>query len=253
MKLRVLSARMAIIVAIALTALVVPAAAWARTSPRTTVDAPAESSEVNGRLNISGTASHRVGVAGVRLVVRNNDDKTYFNGKTWQREFIRIDVPVHNHGAKKTGWSYWVPARKLKPGNYRARAFSYSVEGNGDRFGGDLNEFTYTGLFDPTLYDTEITAPADGETMPSGAVSIAGIARSTEGVKSVGVVVRNRTTNRYLSADGDGWQASFARVQAELSHTDGGTQAAWTVDIPAEHMQPGTYFARAWVRTKNGH
>ena len=252
MTLRVPSTRATIFLAVVLALLTVPAVAWALTSPKTTVDTPAEAAQEHGHLNIGGTASHRVGVAGVRLVVRNIDDNTYFNGRTWQSEFVRFDIPVHEPGATETRWSYTVPARKLTPGNYRARAFSYSVEGNGDGFGGDWNEFTYLGRYDPTLYDTEITAPADGAAVSPDSFSVSGIASSTEGVESVGVVVRNRETNRYWNAERAKWQASFVTVQAELSYTDGGTQAAWTVNVPAQHVEPGSYFARAWVRNGAG-
>jgi hypothetical protein len=238
--------------AVALAIVSIPAVAWALTSPRTTVDYPAEASEAHGRLDIGGTATHRVGVAGVRLVVRNIEDNTYFNGKTWQRSFIRFDIPVDDPGESSTDWSYSLPARKLKPGEYRARAFAYSVEGNGDGFGGDWNEFTYLGRYNPALYDTEISSPVDGETV-SGAVSIAGLGSSTEGVESVRVVVRNTETHQYWNAENTRWQTTFVTVQAELSDTNGGTQTAWTVDIPADHVAPGTYFTRAWVRTGHGH
>ncbi len=249
---RVPSTRTAIIVALVIATLAVPAVAWARTSPETTVDVPAEATEVHGRLDVGGTASHRVGVAGVRVVVRNLDDNTYFNGDSWQSQFIRIDVPVHDIGATETRWSYSVPADELKPGSYRARAFAYSVEGNGDGFGGDWNEFTYLGRFNPELYDTEITAPADGQTVTVGALSITGVARSTEGVASVRVVVRNRDTNQYWNAVDERWQTSFTTVQPDLKHTDGRTRAAFAVNVPADHVAPGIYFSRAWLRTDAG-
>ena len=246
------SKRSAIVVVVFLAVLALPAAAWALTSPKTTVDSPAEGAEVSGTLKITGTASHRVGVAGVRLVVRNLDDGTYFDGDTWQRDFIRFDIPVANPGSTETGWIYTLPTDRLTQGNYRARAFAYSVEGTGDGFGGDWNEFTYLGRYDRALYDTVITAPINGQTVRSGALSIAGTATSTEGVASVKVVVRNLNTNSYWNGYDGQWQASFIRTEAKLNHTDGRAQAAWTVGIPAEHAKPGTYFSRAWVRTDSG-
>ena len=252
MKLRLPTKRAALFVAVVLFLLGVPAVAWALTSPRTTVDLPAESSEVHGRLNVVGTASHRVGVAGVRLVIRNIEDNTYFNGQTWQSSFVRFDIPVDNPGESKTRWSYSLSASKLKPGEYRARAFAYSVEGNGDGFGGDWNEFTYLGRYNPALYDTEISAPADGETI-SGAITVAGDARSTEGVESVRVVVRNTETNHYWNATTSSWQTRFTTAQAELRDGAGATETTWTVDIPAGEASSGTYFTRAWVRTSEGH
>ena len=244
--------RAALVAALVLATLAVPAVAWARTSPKTTVDTPAEAAEVHGRLDIGGTAYHRVGVAGVRVVVRNLDDGRYFNGDTWQRDFIRFDVPVHDTGATETRWSYSVPAADLTPGNYRARAFAYSVEGNGDGFGGDWNEFTYVGRYDPALYDTEINSPTDGATIPGDDLSISGVALSTEGVQSVRVVVRNRDTAQYWNADTEQWQSSFTTVQAELSHNGDRTEATWKVDLVPAQAEPGLYFARAWVRTDTG-
>ncbi len=251
MKFRVPTTRVTIFIVVALALFSTPAVAWALTSPKTTVKFPAESAEVHGRLQVGGTANHQVGVAGIRLVLRNLDDNTYFDGKTWQDSFIRFDIPVHSPGETKTRWSYSLSASKLKPGNYRARAFAYSVEGNGDGFGGDWNEFTYLGRFNPALYDTEISSPSDGQTI-SGPISVTGVAHSTEGVKSVRVVVRNTETNHYWNSTSAGWQSTFVTVQAELTEP-GGTSTNWTVDIPADQVAPGTYFTRAWVRTAEGH
>ncbi len=250
-KLQTSTTRVTILIFFVLALVGTPAVAWALTSPKTTVDFPAQGSQVHGQLTVSGTAEHRVGVGGVRLVLRNLDDGTYFNGDTWQRSFIRFDVPVHSPGQTETQWSFSLSADNLEPGRYRARAFAYSVEGNGDGFGGDLNEFTYLGRFDPALYDTEIVSPTDGGTV-SGAIAISGVAQSTEGVESVKVVVRNVGTGRYWNAETAQWQPTFVTVQAELGDSSGVPETTWAVGIPEEHASPGTYFTRAWVRTAEG-
>ena len=229
----------------------IPAVAWALTSPRTTVDWPADGSQAHGRVTVAGSASHRVGVAGVRLVIRDLDNGEYWNGSSWQEPFVRFDVPVFDQGASDTRWNYTIPADVLTPGHYRARAFAYSVEGNGDGFGGDLNEFEYTGEFDRSLYDTEIVSPVIGS-VAAGPIRVSGNASSSEGIESVDVVVRNTNTNLYWNAEENEWQENFTTSQAELSDPDGATETDWTVEIPADASESGSYFARAWVLTKEG-
>ncbi len=115
-----------------------------RTSPRTTVLAPSQYDVVEGGdiLGI-GRATHRVGVAGVLVVVKNLDDSTYWNGSGWQSEFVRNEAELDEVGQRKTAWSIRVPEQNVVIGRYRIRGFAYSVEGSGDSYGGDLVEFDY--------------------------------------------------------------------------------------------------------------
>ncbi len=124
--------------------LAAPALAAGRTSPQTTVLSPEQDTLVKGGdLLVAGRAQHKRGVAGVRLVVKNLDDSTYWNGASWQAEFVRVLAELDKPGAKSVSWSYQVPEEVLVSARYRARGFAFSVDGNGDSFGGDLNEFSY--------------------------------------------------------------------------------------------------------------
>lgn len=153
------------VVALAAIALIIagiPVVVDALTSPRTWVDSPAEDSTVTGDLVVTGSARHPDGVKVIELVVKNRDTNRYWNGQTWQRRFIRFDVPVDDHGGRETGWSFTLSGEELVEGSYRARAFARSVEGNGDSYGGDINDFRYKPGLDPSLYFTEILAPVTG-------------------------------------------------------------------------------------------
>ncbi len=242
--------RLAIFVLAIVGLLAIPVVVDALTSPRTYVDSPAESSTVTGDLTVVGSARHTKGVSTVQLVVKNLDDNTYWNGESWQRRFIRFDIDVDNPGASNTGWSYTVAADHLKKGNYRARAFARSVEGNGDAYGGDLNDFRYIPDLDPELYDTEVTAPADGAKI-SGSVTVEGHARSVDGVAAVNVVVRHTDSNRYWDGKAGVWSSDFVRTSATLA-TPGGTATDWSVTLPADQSIAGSYFTRAWVVTSSG-
>ncbi len=115
-----------------------------RTSPRTTVLSPKQDSVVEGGDILGvGRADHRVGVGGVLVVVKNLDDDTYWNGSGWQTEFVRTEAAVDGVGERKASWSLRVPEEALVDARYRVRGFAYTVEGNGDAYGGHLTEFDY--------------------------------------------------------------------------------------------------------------
>ncbi len=235
---------------VATTLLAVPVVVDALTSPRTWVDEPKENSTATGDLTVQGSARHGKGVAIIQLVIKNHDDNTYWNGSGWQSRFVRFDVEVDDPGATRTGWSYTLAAEHLKEGDYRARAFARSVEGNGDASGGDLNDFRYIPDLDPELYDTEIVAPVDGSSMV-GAITIEGRARSTEGVAEVLVALRNTDHNQYWDAESGRWTSDYVRVRADLTNP-GGTTTDWTVAVPADQSIDGVYATRAWVVTGTG-
>lgn len=231
--------------------LLIPVAANALTSPRTWVHLPADDSKViGGDLTVTGAARHNRGVSSVSLVVKNLDDKTYWNGDDWQKGFVRFAASVDRPGAKNVSWSYTVPESDMTDGNYRARAFSRSVEGNGDSRGGDQNEFRYSSGLDPRLYDTEIVVPANGSTI-NGAVRVEGTARSIEGVAQVRVAIHNNESRRYWDAQNQVWSASYVQSKAVLDEIDG-TETGWHVAIPDDQSTVGDYTARAWVQTASG-
>ncbi|MEM9894452.1 MAG: hypothetical protein AAF962_26660 [Actinomycetota bacterium] len=119
-------------------------------SPETSVAAPAAGSAVvGGDLVAVGLADHERGVAGVRVVVKNLDDDTYWNGTDWQRGFVRAEASLDTVGAHRVSWTVRVPEAALVDGAYRVRGFAVSIDGNGDAHGGDLQEFTYRAATPP--------------------------------------------------------------------------------------------------------
>ncbi|MGH1489541.1 MAG: glycoside hydrolase family 26 protein [Acidimicrobiales bacterium] len=222
-----------------------PAAANALTSPQTKVKSPAQGSIVTADVTVRGSASHGRGVAEVRLVFKNLDDRTYWNGHDWQDEFVRFSVPVDRPGAKQTSWSYVMPWQEMTEGNYRARAFARSVDGNGDSSGGDRKEFSYRTNHD--LYDTEITGPT-GAISDAEPITVVGRGRSSEGVALVRVAIHHRESKQYWNGESQQWQKRYVNSLAELDEP-GGNDVNWQVVIPAGSNLVGHYTARAWVRT----
>lgn len=247
---RVGARRLMLFLAVVAGCLVVPVAVNALTSPRTWVDTPKENTTVTGDLVVTGAARHNRGVASVELVVKNLDAKTYWNGQSWQKRFVRVPVEVDSPGEKRSSWTFTLSEDEMSKGNFRARAFAKSVEGNGDAYGGDLNDFRYIPDLDPELYDTEIVSPMVGEAL-TGEVEVSGTAHSIAGVSEVKVAIQHRTNNHYWNADSQSWSASYVQSSATLDEVDG-TDVNWSVAIPVEQSLPGQYSARAWVRTSTG-
>lgn len=106
-----------------------------------------------------GRASHRVGIAGVRVVVKNLDTDFYWNGSDWQADYITTKATLGEAGQRKAAWTVWLSDESLVPGRYRVRGFAYSVEGNGDAYGGDLVEFDYRSEPDGPAPTTSTTQP----------------------------------------------------------------------------------------------
>ena len=165
--------RVALIAVVGIAMVAAPVAVSALTSPRTWVHEPANDSNITGDLVVEGEARHNQGVASIDVVVKNLDESTYWNGSGWQTEWTVVQAMVDNVGAQRTTWSYTVPEESMESGNFRARAFARSVEGNGDSHGGDINEFFYNPALNRDLYHTEIVAPVDGNTI-AGAITVAG-------------------------------------------------------------------------------
>ncbi len=117
-------------------------------SPETAVAAPTDGTTVvGGDLVAVGLADHVRGVSGVNVVVKNLGDETYWNGSSWQPDFVRIPAALDQVGAARVSWTVRVPEAALTGGEYRVRGFATSVDGNGDAHGGDTMEFTY----EPTM------------------------------------------------------------------------------------------------------
>ncbi|MEL6983549.1 MAG: hypothetical protein AAFO29_14075, partial [Actinomycetota bacterium] len=202
-----------------------------------------------GHLTVHGTAEHPRGVAVVELVLKQLETDRYWNGSGWQSEFIRFPVAVADDAAVTTAWAHTVDLSGWDRGNYRARAFARSNDGNGDANGGDLVEFQWRPQLDRGLYDTEITEPAAGA-MVAGSISIGGVARSSDGVAKVVVMVRNLDSGDYWN--GSAWTSAFTRIEAIIEPTNGySTEVEWSASLP-DSLAPGRYRTRAWVRTETG-
>lgn len=130
-------------------------------SPSTTLTWPTFQREVRGDLFISGTATaDESGVDYVDLVVENKDTKSYWNGVTWQSQWIRYPVDVAEKSTFATLWSEKIPASQLTQGNYFARAWTRAITGNGDPVGDAQQTFTWNDR-PQEVHDLEVTGSTE--------------------------------------------------------------------------------------------
>jgi beta-mannanase len=241
--------RVAAVVLLLLTSMAIaPTSAAALISPRTRVDTPLPGSLVVDDVKVRGVAAHPRGVASVDVVLKNLDNDTYWNGNGWQSAFVRLSIPVRKPGATRSGWAYTVDGDNLIDGNYRARAFARSVDGNGDGNGGDSTEFRYRAT--PDLFDTEILGPP-AQVADDQVVVVEGRTVSAEGVGQVLVAIRHQPTGKYWNARRNKWQNAVVRNVADLSDP-GATDVAWRVELPANRTKLGGYSAVVLARTGDG-
>lgn len=75
-------------------------------TPTGTVTAPASNATVNPPVTLTGTAADDVGVASVRLGIKQVDTGLWWNGSSWQATATKVSTVLQNPGGASTTWSY---------------------------------------------------------------------------------------------------------------------------------------------------
>ena len=245
-------ARASAIAALLISAAVVaiPGAVDAVDRPQVVIDSPVDNHVVSGDLVVTGTAAHPDGIEQIALVVKNEETGHYWNGSAWRNKRAALRVAPTPAGADQVGWSATVSADDMTAGSIRIKALAKTS--NSDRFRrGEAMTIKYRPGLDVNLYDTAIATPTNGSNI-SGPIVISGSARSTAGVEAVRVVIRNTETARYWNGETQAWSDDFVRTNAQLSEP-GATAVDWSLSVPTDKSEPGSYFTRAWVLTAHGH
>ena len=193
------------------------------TIPTTTISSPVNNSTANPPIATAGTAADDVGVASVRVAIRDNATLQWWNGSGWGAAGSYVQASLDTPGGTSTGWSY--PFDPGVAGNYGIQVKAVDSSGN---VGANTawRNFTITlpgsDSTGPTIaFDT----PTYGQILPFGAVNVSGSSADATGVASVRVSIQNSATSQWWN--GSGWVAANTFVSATLD-TPGGTSTGYS-------------------------
>lgn len=237
----------------------------------TSVDLPVAGSTIRPGFIVAGTAEHPSGIEHVELILKNLDDTTYWNPITgrWQTEFVRFIVPVEADSAV-VAWEYRLPV-PVPSGEYRARAWALSADGDDDPIG-PMSNFTVEtdvviDLIEGASADpdgpNQLVAPPPDDGFPQStldspapaevvgrSVVVHGTASDPEGIAYVELIFRNLDDDLYWNPELGAWQEEFIRFAITVD-PPGGTDVSWSFQHP-EQLDPGAYRARVWATSSSG-
>jgi hypothetical protein len=205
--------------------------------PVTVVDEPAPGSSVAAPVMIGGTATDNVGVAQVRVAIRNNalpNGSDWWNGTGWG-PYTYVPADLVNPGEASTAWTYVFDAPDTGSYGLQVRSIDTSANLGAPAQWQNFNA-TVGGASDTTPPQTTVSSPSPGSTV-SSPVTIAGTATDDVGVAFVRVAIRNND----LPAGSNWWNGTgwgpYTYLLAVLD-APGGTSTGWTFGFAAP---PGSY------------
>jgi NHL repeat/Bacterial Ig domain len=195
--------------------------------PVTTVGTPSPGESVAAPVMISGDATDNVGVAQVRVAIRNNslpNGSNWWNGSGWG-PYTYVPADLSSAGEAATAWSYVFDAPAS--GSYGLQVRSLDTSANlGSPAAWQNFNATVGGTPDTTPPGTTVSTPLPGSTS-SSPVTIAGDATDDVGVAVVRVAIRNNA----LPAGSNWWTGTgwgpYTYLMATLA-SPGGTSTAWS-------------------------
>ncbi len=203
-------------------------------APIAALESPAQGEEVpeGPIITISGTVTDDVGVVSARLAVRDRQSGLWWNGSQFGASFAWLDPSLSAPGATSTTFAYEFTGGAVG-GDYFTFVQAFDAAGN--RSANDGNGFDVVAA-DATdaAPEATITAPTEGETLPSGSVTIAGTATDDAGVSRVEVTIVDRGTGRWWSPGAGAWSDTPVVIEPPLA-APGTTSTEWslTFDEPS--------------------
>lgn len=189
------------------------------------------------QLALTGTATDDLGVAELRVALRDQDTNRYLqpNG-SMAAAFATLPAALASPGATSTTWS--LPVTLPTQGDWAVTAYAFDTAGQQDTSttGATARYRIYPGDQPPTLTDN-LFAPVEGATFPDGKIFISGRAEDDQAMQRVEVAVVN-AAGQYMSSTGGftsttpSWRAAFLNSPG----TPGSNFSYTTPVIPA-----GTY------------
>jgi hypothetical protein len=209
--------------------------------PDTALDFAATTQDVDDlRLTLAGTATDNLGVAGVRLIVRDTSTGRYVTNTAGATSsaFTMLPATLNSPGATSTRFSITVNLQS--PGNYSVTAMALDSAGQWDTSttGATARYLIFPGDTDPYL---NLDSPNTGATL-TNFISIGGRAYDDVAVSRVQVQVRNIGTGAYLQSTGTLSTASAAWLSAFVTNP-GGTGSNYNYTTPV--LPAGNYLVSA--------
>ncbi|MFV0460136.1 MAG: PKD domain-containing protein [Actinomycetales bacterium] len=197
-------------------------------------------------LNIDGSATDDLGVAGVKFTLRDSDTGRYVQRDgTMAAGFAMLDGVVAAPGATSTPISLSVdlPAQ----GNYTVTAIAQDTAGQLDPnpSGASRRYLVYPGDADPYLNES-LAQPTEGQSFTEGKIVVSGRAEDDKAMQAVQVAVMN-SANQYLQTNGS-FSSTERWINAYLN-SPGSPGSNYSYTSPA--LPAGSYVVR--VRAMDGY
>ncbi len=191
-------------------------------------------------LNLTGTASDDLGVAEVRLTLRDNDTNRYLqpNG-TMSAAYAEITTTLAAPNATSTTWSRAITLPT--EGDWSVTALARDTAGQQDTStsGATARYILYPGDQPPTFVET-LRVPTGGETYTEGRIPVTGRVEDDRQIAAVQVAIRN-SAGQYMNSSGaftstnESWRTAFLN-----SPGSPGSNYSYTTPV----VPPGEYTVR---------
>jgi PKD repeat protein len=192
-------------------------------------------------LDLAGTATDDIGVAGVRVSLQDQDTGRYVqpNG-TMAAAFATLNATLASPNVTSTTWTLGVDLPTK--GEFAVTAFAFDTAGQQDTStsGATARYLVYPGDLDPTISDT-LFSPTEGTAFTDARIFVSGRADDDTAMGSVQVAIVN-SLGQYMSSSGtftsttESWRTAFLNSPG----TPGSNFSYTTPVIPS-----GAYTVRA--------
>lgn len=204
------------------------------TPPDGALSTPAEGQQIpfGSDVTFAGSATDDIGVAAVKISIRDNATMQWWNGSGWGAQ-TWLAATLASPGAGSSTWSStW---EDPPPGNYGLQVRTDDTSGNTDPTKPWVN---FTVVPDTTDPAGSLDTPLAGQRFPLGTVALSGAASDNVGVAGVEVALQDTGTGQWW--DGTAWQAGQAWLPAQVA-ASGAASTSWTFSWAAP--SGGTYGA----------
>lgn len=185
--------------------------------PNGTLTTPTAGAQLpNATVNFAGTATDNVAVGTVRVALKRLSDGRWWSGSAtgsgFSTSYKAFDATLDAPGAASTGWTWaWTPRAA---GDYQILVEARDSSGNIDSTKPQVSFTVTSNPPDANAPETTLTSPADGASLPTGAVAITGGATDDTAVSAVRLTIQDTATSQYWN--GSAWSATATTVAAAL-------------------------------------
>lgn len=188
-------------------------------------------------LDLTGTATDDLGVAAVRISLRDAKTGRYLQPDgSMAAAFATLDATLANPGATSTGFT--LPVDLPQAGDYTVTAFAVDTAGQQDPTASTARYLVFPGDLDPTLSET-LGQPVNGATFTESRIFVSGRAEDDRAIGAVQVAIVN-SAGQYMSSAG-AFSAGERWINAFLN-SPGSPASNYSYTSPI--LVPGTYLVR---------